>query len=370
MAARMIRLYDRSRTTTDWTCPRRRFWQYEYKGKGVVSNNLSLELYMGSAIHDALAGIAQGVDIDELAVAAQKQMFDILAKDDDFDTITFANEQAALVEGLVRGFYRHVCPRLMASYPIILFVEEEMTFQHDGFTFMAKPDLVLQGTDGRVVYVEYKSTSSKKDTWVNSWDTAVQLHSTIKAVEATKGVKVDEVVVQGLYKGYSSYNKQNSPFCYAYSRGANPPFVTAEIGYEYKPGFKRTPVWEMPGGVKAWVAGMSDTMLADQFPSTAPIFIKDDMVEAFFMQRGYREGAIQMAVDMMEGADADTTSSILNAAFEQKFEACSPAWGHPCGYRQLCFGQVDDPLTQGFSWRTPHHALEMEQQAEESEGAE
>lgn len=359
-------LYDRSRVTCDWSCPRKRYWQYQFKGKGVVSDNLSLELFMGSSIHDALAGIASGGGIDDLATAAQKSVFTTLMGaskgEAEYEALTFADEQSALVEGMVRGFYRQVWPRLMASYPIILFVEEEMTYEHDGMVFMSKPDLVLQSNEGRTVYVEYKSTSSKKDSWVNSWNTAVQLHSTIRAVEATKGVKVDEVLVQGLYKGYESYNKQNSPFCYAYHRYGNPPFSPAETLYEYKAGYKRIPTWELEGGVRKWVEEMPNHILQDQFPCSPPIYIKEDLVDAFFRQRAFREAEIRLAMQMLEVADGEAKEDILNVTFPQKFEQCTPYFGRPCSYSQLCFGSVEDPLQQGYMWREPHHALEMEEQ--------
>ena len=366
-----LRLYDRSRVTCDWRCERMRFYQYEWNGRGIVTSNTYLELYLGTLVHDGLAAIAHqhetgAVDIDAVADSARDQMVkSLLAQTSgEVEDLNFANEQGALVEGLLRGFYRHVWPRLMAQYPKILMIEQELIYNHDGLTFMVKPDLVLEDAEGSVWYIEFKSTSSKNEGWVEGWATAVQLHSSLRAIQAALGRPVTGVIVQGLYKGYISYNKQNSPFCYAYQRKGTPPFSKDETSYEYKAGFKRYPTWEMPGGVKAWVEGMPEDVLANQFPQTPPIFVKDHLLDAFFRQRAVREGEIESSVELLEGADEDYRKHILDATFPQKFDQCHPYFGKACAYLRLCHSDVPDPLTSGFQYRVPHHLPELEQQKE------
>lgn len=372
MSEHELILYDRSRVTTDWTCPRKRYLQYELDGKGIVNGNAALELYMGQVLHDGLAAIAGmwkesgKADIDLIATTAQKQMFDALtiATTGEVEEIDFAAEQSSLVEGLLRGFYRQVWPSLIAAYPTILHIEEEMLFSHNGLGFMAKPDLVLADVEGNVWYIEYKSTSYNNQGWVNSWETAVQLHSTVKAIEVTTGTAPTGVIVQGLYKGSRRYGKQSSPFCYAYHRSANPPFVREETLYEYKAGFKRVPVWSMEGGTKAWVEAMPEDVLINQFPQVPPIFIKDYLVEAFFQQRDYREHEINLATSMLPHADDEARASILDVAFPQRFDQCRSPWGdegRPCDYLRICHGNVADPLQEGYVYRTPHHAPEAEE---------
>lgn len=386
MTTHKLRLYDRSRVTTDWTCARKRYWNYEYKGRGIVPATTQYEFYFGSLVHDGLAAIASHtkdaqpamslkgqlprIDINLIATTAHDQMFTTLmeasAGEDEYTSMQYANEQASLVEGMLRGFYKHVWPQLMQQYPIIRLVEEEMIYEHGGLTFMSRPDLVLQDLDGQLWYLEYKTTSSKSDSWINSWNTAVQLHSSIRAIERTLGEKVTGVIVQGLYKGYQSYNKQNSPYCYAYTRRGNPPFSQDETVYEYKAGFKKSPVWEMKGGVAAWIDEMPDSILSDQFPTTPPILIKDDMIDAFFSQRDIREREIANSVaGLSEVAGNAERQLIMDMTFPQKFESCYPSFGgKPCTYRNLCFGGVSDPLSQGYQLRESHHAAEAAQHAE------
>ena len=171
---KIIRLIDRTRTVADWKCPRARYWGYEYKGRGIVKASTSLELFTGITIHDSLATIAlltlddKDVPIDDIAQAAYNQMYAELLPDEGLqiaEAIDYAKEQATLTEGLIRGFYKHVWPRLMDMYPHIICSEEEMEYPltDDGtFIFMTKPDLIVEDRAGELVYIEYKSTSSKK----------------------------------------------------------------------------------------------------------------------------------------------------------------------------------------------------------------
>jgi hypothetical protein len=354
-----LRLYSKSAVQTDWKCERSYYYNYCYEGKGIVSSNTSLELYIGTTLHDSLAAIALqhmagAIDIDLVASTAQQQMLEALGPLFP-DNPDFVKEQSALVEGTVRGFHRHVWPRLLAQYPTVKLVEQALIYHHDGLGFMSKPDLVLADKDGNNWYIEYKSTKSKKDEWVQQWDTAVQVHSTVKALEQVLNESVQGVIVVGLYKGYESYGKQNSPFCYCYKKNGNPPFTFDQIEYEYKPGFRRYPTWEMNGGVKAWVEGMPDTILGNQFPMTPPILVNDDLIASFFRQRATRENEIEIANEILKVTeDPAHRQIVMDTTFPQRFDQCFPGYGRPCTYVPLCHGGRD-PFSNGFQWRDTTH---------------
>lgn len=360
--SKVIWLTDRTRTTTDWTCARKRFLNYHVERTGVAHRDLKLELFLGIIIHDALAAIAfqhRGsgrADIDDIASKAGAAVLETLE-----DGTDFAREKATLVEGLLRGFHRHVWPRLMLRFPKIVAIEQEMQYEMaDGMIFMSRPDLILESPEGEWVYIEYKSTSSKKDEWINQWGAAVQVHSTIRAVEQTLGKAPSQVIVQGLYKGWMSYGKLASPIVYGYKSAGQPPFSKDRFSYDYEKGFFRTPVWALPGGIKKWIEEMPEDILSNQFPQTPPIFVKDDMIDAFFRQRVMRESEIRLAMQMME-AQPEMSQAILDVTFPQKFEACNPGWGTGCEYRAICFGNPEDLVLAGYEPREPHHDLETEQ---------
>lgn len=375
--------YSRPRRLSDWKCQRSRYWNYEYRHVGVVKESTGIELFLGVAIHDGLAAIAthqrdrQKVDIDLIASTLQQQVAQTLLEQAvegqaEAEATLYAKEQGSLVEGLLRGFYRHMWPRLMEQYPTILAIEQPMVFRHDHlgqpdptglFGFMAKPDLVLGDIEGNCFYIEFKSTSSKKESWIDSWNTAVQVHATVRAIEAHLKREVTGVIIQGLYKGFESYGKQSSPVCYAYLKAGNPPFTDTVISYEYKPGLKRFPTWELPGGVATWVAGMPEAILADQFPQTPPIYPKDDLINNFFLQSAIREAEIAAVTTQIEQPDTSPEQrlQLLNRHFPQAFEQCSPAWGYGCSYRGICHGGGNDPLEHGFILRNTEHEEEYKE---------
>lgn len=371
METKPLKLFSKSAVETDWHCPREYYYAYCYEGKGITNTNTSLELFFGTVIHDALGAIALQhdvageADIDQIAELARSEMvaaLEPIIKDQGHDGYEFMNEQAALTEGLVRGFHKHTWPILLEQYPVIKLVEQPMVLKLETTGMMSKPDLVLADKEGNNWYIEYKTTSSKRPEWTNSWDLAVQVHSTIKALEDKLGEKVAGVIIQGLYKGYESYGKLSSPFVYAYKRAGSPPFYKEEIAYEYKSGFKRTPTWDLPGGVKEWVARMPANVLGDQFPRTPPIFINEDLIQAYFRQREVRESIISGA--MIHLADPEVAEDVkqwqMDAVFPQRFDQCKPAWnkGEACRYATLCHGPKGlDPLSHGYVWRDESHLL-------------
>lgn len=369
MTTHNLRFIDRSRITQDWKCPRARYYGYELLGKGITKSTTSLPLFEGITVHDSLAAVATftqkelEVPIDEIAEVAASQMKKTLleANDGEVGSEEFAHEQAALVEGIIRGFHKFCWTRLMDQFPKIITIEQEMQYDMgDGLVFMAKPDLILEDHNGEICYLEYKTTSIKKEDWVNSWSTAVQLHSSVKATEQTLGITPNYVQILGLYKGYNSYSRQQSPYCHGYKRNGNPPFTKDEIRYDYKAGYKHFPVWEMDGGVKKWVDGMPDEVLTNQFIFSPPIFYNADLVEAFFRQTKSRELEIAKVVS------SSPNQADLDVFFPQRFDQCQPAYGgYKCEFLKLCHGFVNDPLEEGFSFREPHHQPELEQFNEE-----
>lgn len=371
------RLTDRSRLVVDWMCPRKRLLAYDYDGRGLVNPHTSLELFEGTTVHDALATIARqqqmdgSVDIDYIASTSAAQTREGLLSQSDMpndpEVGTWAHEQGALVEGLIRGFYRHTWPRLLAAYPTIKWVEQEMTYRlADDVTFMSRPDLVMEAADGTLWYIEYKTTSTKKPSWMASWSTAVQLHSSIKAIEQTHGVHMTGVIVQGLYKGYESYGRQNSPMCYGFVRPGSPPFVAEQVRYDYAAGWQRQPTWLRPGGVRAWVDAMPDAILGDQFPQAPPIFVNHDLVDRFFAQVLVREREVAAALRELDTIDNELDQqTVLNKAFPQHFDQCHSAWGRPCTFQRICHGGAgSDPLVNGYQYRLPHHDAELERVAD------
>lgn len=343
-----------TRISADSTCPRSRYWSYEADGTGYEPPDTGIELFIGTTVHDCIAAIINNsAPIDTIADAANKQVFDALLQglEHDDDSINYAHEQATLVEGMVRGFDKHVWPILSKLYPKVVAIEHECKYDKDGISFIRRPDCLAEDTEGNLCYLEWKTSSSKNDKWIASWSTAVQLHATVRAVEQTFGRPVQHVQVIGLYKGYNGFGgKNNSPFTHIYRSEASPPFVKEMLSYEYRKGLRKFPVWELNGGQKRNIEGMPANVLADQFPMTAPIYVNDDLIEAWIRQSALREREVIMAKSLAESPDLQQI--VMDGTFPQRFDKCVPAWGRACQFRNLCFGRADaNPLQMGYTVR-------------------
>lgn len=361
-------IFHRSGAVTDWHCPQKRFWNYEYLGRGINPPETQLELYLGTLIHDGVAAMAHGVPIDEIVAAGVMQLRAKMleGRELDSDAQFVANEQCALAEGLLRGFHRNSWPGICAEYPEVVLCEKELTYNYEingqPLKFLSKPDLVRRDKNGDLWVFEWKTTSSNKEEWIHQWETAVQVHAQIKTVEEALNEPVAGCIVQGFYKSYvSQYNRLESIFAYGYHHPGNPPFEKPRWAYEWKGGLKKAPVWTRDGGVRQWVAEMPPSLLATQFPQTPPIFVNERMVSQFFLEQGQREIEIRKAriVDPEDG-HIYIDPEKMAALFPHHFESCN-AWNRPCPYKRLCFGADVDPLSIGYQLRYSHHALEQQQ---------
>ena len=365
-------IFSRTAATVDWQCRMKRFWNFEFAGRGLTAPELPYELYLGQLVHDGVAAMAHNVPIDEIVKAGITQlkaklleglMPDGSPRELNSDAQLFADEQCALAEGMLRGFYRVCWPGICVEYPEVVMVERELVYDYevDGhlLRFLSKPDLVRRAKDGSIWVLELKTTGSNKEEWIKQWTTAVQVHAQLKAVERALGEEPAGCIVQGFYKGYLDrrYGRWESPFCYAYHSPGNPPFEKPKWALEYKYGLKKHPLWLKDGGVKQWINEMPLPMLASQFPRTPPIFIQERLIEEFFLQQGLRE--IEIKKHRAEHRQDGPLPLSFHRTFPKQFESCN-AYSRVCQYKRLCFGAPVDPLTIGYTQRYSHHPLEEE----------
>jgi len=365
--SKLLPLVDRSRIVADLRCERRAYLNYEIAGRGVVAGTEAYELFFGSCVHDAAATIAQfhhrgdEVPIDDIAEAGRATVYDALVSQTGNEE--YANEQGSLIEGLVRGFYKRVWPSLLATYPNIVVIEQEVVYEVGAMRFMCKPDLVLADEAGNLVYVEHKSASNTSEKWVECWETDPQIHSYMRAIQETTGLEISATIVQGWRKGSPYRGQQSSVFCYAYHRIGQPPFFADETSYTYKAGMKKYPVWKLEGGVKKWVDEMPDDVLDEQFTAVPPVYFDANIADTFFRQASIRRQEINLAKQMMEMMP-ESIPEIMDTAFQCDFTQCKPSYGSACPYTSLCHPKsiftIEEVLAKGFQLRTPHHSPEQE----------
>lgn len=163
-----LRLTDRSRIVTYRRCPRRRWWEYEYKGRGVVPRSTDLALTVGLAVHE---GIHQLLVLSptDMAVRFATEFFQRQAENRGIHTeggVLDIEEQVAMVEGLVRLFALEVLPGLTDEFEILETERElalPLTVAGDSLDLrlMSRPDAGLrQRSTGDYYIGSWKTTGS------------------------------------------------------------------------------------------------------------------------------------------------------------------------------------------------------------------
>jgi hypothetical protein len=341
---------DRSSIEADWRCSMERYWLTEWRQQGhesdpvggIVPVHSVFDLALGARFADGVALLTQG-DTDPI------EAIEVVAMG--FEE-QWGWQQAALLRGLLYGSHLHILPRLRIDYDI-LGVEQEVFYSYkDELLIQVKPDITLKRkSDGTYWTPDWKTTSWKDIEWLLQWPFAIQMQLQPAAVRQTLGLDVQGSIVFGAYKGYrddeSGREELRSPFVWYYSNGD-------QFSPKWLRGWTRHPVTDYPGGIYAWVQQMKDqfpTILAEQYPISQPIPLRQDMLDQFCEERLYRERAIALW-----SASQATSHPIPRAAtFEHRTSRCKR-----CPYKEACWSPTigRNPLESGlYVERTPHHAL-------------
>lgn len=350
---------DRTRVTTDWKCPRARYWAFEYLGRGVSPARRALYFDIGDAVHKSLDALSRGEALDGVCAVHLARFREMQSPHYTGELAWKLEEQVCLIEGMIRGWYRSVLPRLTEEFEVVA-IEEEFVYEvAPGLTMGVKPDKLLRRrSDGTLWYRETKTLGYLGKDWSLQWQRAIQLHTTAFIVGAHLQEEVSGVIVEGLYKGYDREGKATSPFAYGYARPGT--IRGPEIMPEWRAGCRKIPIWsDYPGGCRAWAASLPTEVLSNQFIETPPIFLQRRLVEAFLRQVAIREEVIRRAAEVDDDLQ---DGGLLDTVFPQHFSECAPAIGVPCAYADCCFNPVvgEDPVRSGlYTPRVPHHTTEV-----------
>jgi hypothetical protein len=363
--------FDRTRVVTDWKCRRRRFWAFEFMGKGISPKRRALALDLGIVMHEVLASLLTSGDLEEVVHKAVAYVRATLTGDE--SEVQDAKEwkireQCAMIEGMIRGWHKIVLPRLLADYRVV-HVEGEVLYDYQGCRLGSKPDVLLERvSDGTLWYIEWKTTGIMSPKWFASWHKAVQVPAGVLGVAQTLGKTIAGSIIFALNKGrmHHGSGRQESIFAYGYGL----PSIPHDLGYEYRRGLWRHPAWEICS-TKQWVEEMPLRVLESQFGDTGPVFIQAHLVERWLAQTAFREKEIRSARDQIFGGAPLTqvaVTEVLDRYFPQNFGECEPVIGSACGYRDVCFLRhiERDPIASGlYLWREPHHTTDPNYVGEE-----
>ncbi|KKN24704.1 hypothetical protein LCGC14_0892070 [marine sediment metagenome] len=372
---------DRSRIITHQTCPRKRYWGFEWDDIGLEIKGTLIYLLMGIAVHKLLERVPKGdweAHISSV-LAAFRGKVTIENPTDDY--LMLVEEQCALVEALVRGFVALRWPRLDREYKV-LEVEKEYTLDlGSGVKLMTRLDwLVERKSDQRLYIVNFKTTKEANHFWVKQWPYDMQTISEVLPVEAERGVKLGGVLIEGLVKGRKSvqYPREggnwyhSNVLTWAWRKVGSPPLEEEMWAARYEweedgrkrrleKGWQRVPAWrDYPGGIKAWVEWVLqyEPGAAEGCFVTIPPILRDEH-EIEEWKQATVEQEIRIKEDCARVKFAGEPLAVLFPKHTANGNCVRPS---ECPYLDLCWGvSGDDPLGSGrFQRRVPNHPQEAQ----------
>lgn len=444
MSKFLMPVVDRSRFSTSWgQCQRKRFLQYHsVNGFGVQRKKQALPLGTGIEVHGILEELLKGERkereecrrIITSAVEKYKEKAldsgilhlaeELNAEGNAEELRGVVEEQATLIEGLAWAAVRVLLPRIYADYEVVSVEQEEEYVlncdcglgegsgsgdEHEarecgGIVLMSRPDLILRRkSDGALGYVEFKTSGDVGNfNWREQWEDNVQLALGAVGAEKRLGEEVSFCMVVGLNKGwrkraydtetkgYNGPKRQDSVFCYAYQKEANPPHWDedwrTDFTYKDENGQNRTlkgkgyekrslSVAEFafrPAGwtkMEYWVEWLEEERVAEEIvwvgPIPTPRHLVKDLLEALGAEEARWQERLFAIWDARNDPHKDQEKfyrKALNVNVPQSWEC--HRWGKKCSYLAVCRGdeeiqEADGTLKEGWQFRKPHHAREV-----------
>jgi len=440
----MLHLVDRSRILDQWSwCSRRRYLQYHSGplGYGIRPKRKAIPLATGLYIHAAIADLLTLNKDDDRAGAreiiakqlkryreAVKAGFQGIAEQSpEYDFLE--DEQASLIEGLFWGFRRVVLPVLRARFNLLAIEREEGMVvdctcglgegvgelpDHEardceGTAVMSRPDLLVEDkVSGEVGNLDFKTSGDcLAVNFPDQFEDNVQLVLGSLGAEKRLGREISHCYILGLNKGWrvksklpedfgrvkTGPRKQESVFCYAWKREANPPNWAEDWrwSFEYEEvhaatgemkrhtlkgkGYDKAPIWTLQAaameGMSAleyWVEWLPEDVVAGEFrllgPIPMPRHLGKDVLEAITHEERRNRERLWEVYEAIEahGWTSAEVQSALNQHFPQSWD-CKRYGGH-CPMLKICKRDVgwEDPIGSGdYILRRPHHQPEVAQ---------
>ena len=173
MADKIITLLtDRTSEEVRWNCEMKYYWYKLASQGGVVPVKEAPYFLDGRLFHTDLSLFAKGMGLEDVLLT--------LPSIESCGTDQIKLEILSRRIGWAVAFYHHVWVKLMERYEVVK-VEEEIIVEklHNPYKLWVGviPDVVLRDKQtGKLVYLEYKTTSTSRPSFAYHWPYAIQLH--------------------------------------------------------------------------------------------------------------------------------------------------------------------------------------------------
>jgi hypothetical protein len=272
--------------------------------------------------------------------------------------LTYAKDEVdprwtQILTGLLWGYSTYLLPLLRQDYDIIG-VEPEVPLlwppSQPEMVWATRPDVVLRRRADATVWVPDNKTTKWKDArWLEKWPWAIQLHMQALAVKQQHpDLDVQGSLVLGAYKGYERESDWYTPFLIGYRTVTDgiPSYSARYVrGWEK---FNPTRYFSM----EDWVRMMPLDVLQENFPTSKPIFLREDVCQIVLEERLRREKQIAE----WRLSSPEERLAARSTVFSHSTSSCNM-----CSYKEACWNPTveRDPCASGlFVPRTPNHTLE------------
>jgi hypothetical protein len=230
--SRIIHLIDRSRVEAREECPRLRFLGYDFDGDGLDSEEASLPLLSGIAMHAAFArllagqpleAIVESVISDYVAEINARGLYGLEV------TKTIIKEQSALLEGMLRVWAVVRMPIILDEYDVVS-IEQTWDWElSPGLVQRIRMDVILRRKDDGLLFIfDFKTMKYPSELFEKQKEHDLQTCLYVQALKERTGEPVGGVLYEGLIKGrfakettqsvpWSGQKVQLSPYTMAYA---------------------------------------------------------------------------------------------------------------------------------------------------------
>lgn len=338
-----------SRIETDTRCPRERYYGTEYAGTGLSPAHEAKELSFGTVIHQADEDLT--ISSEEAAKQAGERMKE--AVKENMIQEPYRLEFPIMAEALTFAYRHFVLPTLLEQFDVVSTERAVEFVDKSGVVWVVIPDrLFLHKKTGEIWYQEKKTSGLDPQTFSRIWERKSQLNIGAAAVEQTLGQHVEAVIVQGFSKGSKYKDASRSRLVGGYRREGVPGVTKPTYKLDHAKGFEWFLASEYPGGVIEWVRQLPREVIAEAFPSTAPITPNPKLLKHYIQQRAPRELRIQQWREEVEYLETiEEVEASIDEVFPQNFDACeNPITKHKCQFYEVCWNSTvgRDPLASGL----------------------
>lgn len=406
---------DRSRILAAQRCPRERFLAYHHLGTGLQKKSKGLPLQFGSAFHegsevllspqvvpDNKVRIEIAVNTANKFLRAQFEVsavsFDGETPDDIQKAMEYGQEeQMALAEGLLRGWWSYEGEAFLENFEVIEVEQEGRSTLADDLVLMFRPDaLVRDKQSGDLYVISWKTCATFQNRNIDQAKHDMQSISEVWGFQnqdqwpmkvGNIPPQVEGVLYRWIVKGqrrkdiWDGLYKQSSHLIYGWKKLGNGGGDEAEWSWAYEfekedgsgssrlgKGWKKVPIWrEYPGGVKQWIEDLSTNQIFPRhidalqaiFPQSLPVERRKDEVESWKRQVVAQESRIEDALFEIRFGDPDhirrpeVQKLRLDKLFPQHTNSCHSYSG--CSFIPICWEGVPAEVGELYQIRSANH---------------